>query len=139
MIAARFLDTNILLYSISDDPRERAKRDVAIGLLEQDGNALSVQVLQEFYVQTTRATRPHPLSHEIAAGLVQTWLLRLAVQDITASILNAALDIHAALGLSYWDAAIVAAARELGCDELVSEDLSHGLAIQGVRIVNPFV
>ncbi len=139
MMAARFLDTDILLYSISDDPRERGKRDVAVGLLEQDGNALSVQVLQEFYVQATRATRPHPLPHEIAGGLVRTWLQRFAVQDITASILDAALDVRESFGLSYWDAAIVAAAQALGCRELVSEDMAHGREIRGVRIVNPFL
>ena len=138
MTATRFLDSNILLYSISDDPREHAKRDIAVGLLEQDGNALSVQVLQEFYVQATRATRPNHLSNEIAVGLVRTWLLRFPVQDITASILNAALDIRADFRLSYWDAAIVAAALALGCRELLSEDMQHGREIEEVRIVNPF-
>jgi predicted nucleic acid-binding protein len=49
-----------------------------------------------------------------------------------------ALEIGAAAGLSYWDAAIVAAARALGCRELLSEDMSHGQEINGVTIVNPF-
>jgi predicted nucleic acid-binding protein len=134
----RFLDTNILLYSIGDDPRERAKRDIAVELLEQDDKALSVQVLQEFYVQATRATRPVPLSHEIAAALVHTWLLRFPVQDITSAVLRGALDIRQETGLSYWDAAIISAARALGCRELLSEDMAHGREIDGVRIVNPF-
>jgi predicted nucleic acid-binding protein len=138
MMPPRFVDTNILLYSISDDPRERAKRDIAVELLEQDDKALSVQALQEFYVQATRAKRPNPLSHEIAAGLVGTWLLRFPVQDITAAVLRGALDIRQETGLSYWDAAIISAARALGCRELLSEDMAHGREIDGVRIVNPF-
>ena len=65
----RFLDTNILLYSISRDPTETAKRDRAVALIDEGGNALSVQVLQEFYVQATRPTRRDGLPHDIAAGL----------------------------------------------------------------------
>jgi predicted nucleic acid-binding protein len=138
MTAPRFLDTNILLYSISDNPRERTKRDIAVSLLEQDDNGLSVQVLQEFYVQATRATRPNPLSHEIAAGLVRTWLLRLPVQDLTVSVLSSALDIKNAHRLSYRDAAIVAAAQALGCREVLSEDMAHGRQVESVLILNPF-
>ena len=132
-----FLDTNILLYSISRDPAEAAKRERAIALLDRDDGALSVQVLQEFYVQATRATRPDPLPHEIATGLIATWT-RFAVQEITLSLLAGALEIKASSGYSYWDSAIVAAARALGCRELYSEDMSHGREIEGVTIVNPF-
>jgi predicted nucleic acid-binding protein len=132
-----FLDTNILLYSISRDPAETAKRERAIALLERDGGALSVQVLQEFYVQATRPTRPDPLPHEIAVALIQTWT-RFRVQEITLSILTGALEIKSAHGFSYWDSAIVAAARALGCRELYSEDMSHGREIEGLVIINPF-
>jgi len=38
----------------------------------------------------------------------------------------------------YWDAAIVAAARALGCRELYSEDMTHGREIERVAIINPF-
>ena len=134
---ARFLDTNILLYSISRDHREQAKRAVAIALLDRPDNALSVQVFQEFYVQATRATRQDALPHDIAAGLVRTWL-RFPVQDVTLAIMSDALDIKRETGLSYWDAAIVAAAKAMGCRELMSEDMSHGHEVAGVRIVDPF-
>jgi predicted nucleic acid-binding protein len=56
MSPLHFLDTNILLYSISRDPAESAKRDRAIDLLERDDGALSVQVLQEFMFR--RRDRP---------------------------------------------------------------------------------
>jgi predicted nucleic acid-binding protein len=132
-----FLDTNILLYSISRDAAEAAKRDRAIALLDRDDGAVSVQVLQEFYVQATRATRPDPLPHDIAAGLIAAWT-RFAVQDITLSLVSAALDIRASTRFSYWDSAIIAAARALGCRELYSEDMAHGREIDGVVILNPF-
>jgi predicted nucleic acid-binding protein len=137
MSGPRFIDTNILLYSISRDPAEAAKRDIAIALLDAENIALSVLVLQEFYVQATRATRPDALAHEIAVGLVRTWL-RFKVQEITLPIMINALEIKVTHGLSYWDAAIVAAARALGCRELLSEDMSHGREVEGVTINNPF-
>jgi predicted nucleic acid-binding protein len=137
MIAPRFLDTNVLLYSISRDPAEVGKREIAEGLLDADDMALSVQVLQEFYVQATRATRTDALPHDIAAGLIRTWM-RFKVQEITLPVMVGALEIKAAHRLSYWDAAIVAAARALGCRELLSEDMAHGREVEGVRIVNPF-
>jgi predicted nucleic acid-binding protein len=133
----RFLDTNILLYSISRNPAESAKRDRAIALIDSEDNALSVQVLQEFYVQATRPKRPDALPHDIAAGLIRTWL-RFKVQDITVPVMTRALDIKATHRLSYWDAAIVAAAGALGCRELYSEDMAHGREVEGVTIINPF-
>jgi predicted nucleic acid-binding protein len=132
-----FLDTNILLYSISRDPGEAAKREQAIALLDEDDGALSVQVLQEFYVQATRSSRLDPLPHAVAAGLIATWT-RFAVQEITLSILIGALEIRAAHGFSYWDSAIIAAARALGCSKLYTEDLSHGREVEGIAILNPF-
>jgi predicted nucleic acid-binding protein len=57
---------------------------------------------------------------------------------MTVAVMSDALDIKAAAGLSYWDAAIVAAAKALGCRELFSEDMADGRDIGGVRIVNPF-
>jgi len=103
-------------------------------LLEQDDGALSVQVLQEFYVQATRSTRPDPLPHEIAVGLIRTWM-RFRVPEITLSILSGALEIKAAHG---FDSAIIAAARALGCGELYTEDMTHGREVEGVTIINPF-
>jgi predicted nucleic acid-binding protein len=136
-ILPHFFDTNILLYSISRNPSEAAKREIAIGLLDRENGSLSLQVLQEFYVQATRASRPDPLAHDIAVALIRTWL-RFKVQEINLSILNAALEIKAAYAFSYWDSAIIAAARALGCRELYTEDMSDGQRIDGVVIVNPF-
>lgn len=137
MSARHFFDTNILLYSISSAADEAVKRGRAIELLDEEGGALSIQVLQEFYVQATRPTRPDPVPHEIAVGLIRTWM-RFAVQDITAPILTLALDIKADHGLSHWESAVIAAARMIGCRTLYSEDMTHGREVEGVLILNPF-
>jgi predicted nucleic acid-binding protein len=133
----RFVDTNVLLYAVSTASGEAAKAEVARGLLEADDLALSVQVLQEFYVQATRAGRADRLSHEQAALLVESWL-RFPVQESTVGLLRGAFEIRRRHRLSYWDAAIVEAARLLGCDTLLSEDLTHGRSYEGVRVTNPF-
>ena len=99
--------------------------------LAADDIALSVQVLQEFYLQAKRATRPDALSHD------RTWL-RFMVQEITLPVMIAALEIKAICNLSYCDAAVVAAARALGCRELLSEDMSHGREVEALTITNPF-
>ncbi|HEX3950622.1 MAG TPA: PIN domain-containing protein [Steroidobacteraceae bacterium] len=137
MSSLHFLDTNVLLYSISRHPDELAKREKAVALLDLDNGALSVQVLQEFYVQATRASRQDAIPHATATGLIRTWM-RFKIQDNTASILLHALELKADHGFSYWDSAIIAAARALGCQELYSEDLTHGREAEGVLICNPF-
>ncbi len=134
----RFLDTNILLYAISRAPAEANKAARALSLLEADDWVLSVQVLQEFYVQATRVTKPDRIQHDQAVALIEAWL-RFRVQEITVPILQAALNIKARHQLSYWDAAILAAARAAGCREVYSEDLAAGREYDGVLIVNPFV
>ena len=68
----RFVDTNILLYAISTDADERDKAERANQILEGRDLALSVQVLQEFYVQATRETRPDPLTQDQALGLIES-------------------------------------------------------------------
>lgn len=137
MAPRRFIDTNVLLYSISSHPDESAKRDRAIALLAADDLALSAQVIQEFYAQATRATRTDALPHDIAAGLVRAWA-RFPVQETSLAVVTAALEIHARHGLSYWDSAIVAAAQALGCRELLSEEMSHGRRIGDLTILDPF-
>src|SRR3954469_8332350 len=129
----RFLDTNILLYSISTESKESTKREIAERLLSERDNGLSVQVLQEFYVQATRVTRARPLPHDLAVSLMRLWL-RFPVQSITVAVMGEALEIKAKARLSYWDAAIVSAAQTLGCSELLSEDMQHGREIAGVGI-----
>lgn len=134
----RFVDTNVLLYAIATDPDEAEKRGTARDLLASRDLALSAQVLQEFHVQATRASREDALSHHQAANLV-TSFTRFTVQPTTVELVRRAMDARQRLGISYWDAAIVEAARMLGCTEVLSEDLVHGRDYGGARVVNPFL
>jgi predicted nucleic acid-binding protein len=134
----RFVDTNILLYAISTDPAERRKTEIAIGLLDApvESVALSVQVLQEFYVQATRA-REGALPHRLVEDYVDHFQA-FHVQDNTLALFRAAATSCRRFKISYWDAAIIEAARMMGCDTVLSEDLSDGQAFGGVRVRNPF-
>lgn len=124
-MTVRFVDTNVLLYAISKESAEQSKAETARELLRASDLALSVQVLQEFYVQATRPTRDSPLNHDQASGLVEAFA-RFPVQETTIALVRDAFSIKRRFSISYWDAAIVAAARSQGCDQLLSEDLADG-------------
>lgn len=134
----RFVDTNVLLYAVSRTPEERSKTEAALGLLDSHDVALSVQVLQEFYVRATRPTRPDRLTHKQASLLIESWL-RFPCQDTTPPLVLAALRTAERFRISYWDAAIVEAARAGGCALILSEDLNDGQDFDGVGVQNPFV
>ena len=133
----RFADTNVLLYSVSTVPEETAKARMAKALLANRDIALSVQVLQEFYVQATRASRTNRLTHDEAVGFIRTWR-RFLTQELSLSVLDDALALKSRFQISYWDAAILAAARATGCTEVLSEDLNEGQDDGGVIVVTPF-
>ena len=134
----RLADSNILLYAISSDPAEAEKRARAIEILGEDSLALSVQVLQEFYHQATRQSRPHRLSHDEAMRFIDR-LARVPVQPVTTEVFRRATDLCNRFGISYWDAAILAAADLIGCEEVYSEDLNDQQDYSGVRVINPFI
>lgn len=133
-----FVDTNILLYAISRDPAERTKTRRANAILAGGDIGLSVQVLQEFYVQATRAGRVDAITHAQATGLVEAWR-RFPVQELTVEVMVAAFGTRFRFGISYWDAAILEASRALGCAVVLSEDLDAGTDYDGIRVQNPFV
>jgi predicted nucleic acid-binding protein len=135
--SVQFVDTNVLLYSISRDPDEAAKARRANAILAGGDVGLSVQVLQEFYVQSTRATRQDAISHDQAVGLIEA-LRRFPVQETTVAVMAAALATRRRFGISYWDAAIIEASRALGCPVVLSEDLDAGTGYDGVSVLNPF-
>ncbi len=134
----RFVDTNILLYAHDDSAG--AKRDQARALVGQlwetrDG-CLSVQVLQEFFVNVTRQIA-RPLSAETAKEIIADlshWHMHVPAAD---DVLGA-IGIHQRAGISFWDAMIVRSAAEMACTVLYSEDLNAGQDYSGVRVENPF-
>lgn len=133
----RFVDTNVLLYAASILPEEENKRLRARKLLAEPNLAVSVQVLQEFYHQATRVTRPGRLSDDDAVRFLEP-VLEMRVQAVTLGVFRRAVSIRRRFGLSYWDAAILSAARTLGCDVVYSEDMSAEQDYGGIRVVNPF-
>ena len=136
--AREFVDANVLVYAF--DPSATAKRAVAEALLERlwDGGTgcLSVQVLQEFFVTVTLKVA-RPLSIDEAADRVREFAVWKVFAPTSEDVLAAiALQKHAKL--SFWDAMVVQAAAELGCDVLWTEELSDRQVLKGVRIQNPF-
>lgn len=138
MNAAVFVDTNILLYAIDEDPAARTKRDRAREILRSESWSWSVQVAAEFFVNAISPKRPFRLKSADAAAYVETWL-NFPTAAITSDTVRDAIALHQRFELSYWDASIVATARQLGCSTVYSEDLNHGQDYDGVRVVNPFL
>lgn len=135
MHAEFFLDTNILLYAASSAKSEHGKRTKARALLAMEGGGLSVQVQAEFYVN---ATGKFKLPHDKVVGILES-LDSYPVLALTEAVFWAALRIKERYQLSYWDSAILAAALELGCHTVYSEDLNHGQSYAGIRVINPFI
>jgi predicted nucleic acid-binding protein len=132
-----FVDTNVLIYAHDVDAKakhEAAKR-VLHGLWNERTGALSMQVLQEFYVNVTREI-PHPLPKESARLVVTTYTIWCI--DTTPAEISSAFRIEDESHIGFWDALIVASAVKSGADRILSEDLNAGQTISGVRIENPF-
>jgi len=128
-----FLDTNVLVYAVlSDDPR----RPTAERLLAA-GGTISVQVLNEF-ANVARGKLNWPwLDIEATLALVRSRSRR--VRDIGVSTHEAALLLARDHCLAFYDALIVAAALEAGCDTLFTEDMQHGRKFGSLTIINPFI
>ena len=127
----------MLLYAVSEDPAEAGKRDRARQVLSESDLAVSVQVLQEFYFKATRPTRARRLSSESALRFLEPILL-FRIQAMTPDVFLDAVEISRRFQLSYWDAAIIAAAQVLGCEAIYTEDLNPGQHYGPVRALNPF-
>ena len=133
-----FVDTNVLVYA--EDGTAGRKHDLARDLIvdlwnDHDG-VLSVQVLQELYVTLTRKVGK-PLSPGKALAIVREYL-SWAVVDNTPRLLVAAVELQERTRISFWDALVVQAALDAGCDRLYSEDLNAGQRFASLLVVNPF-
>jgi predicted nucleic acid-binding protein len=138
MNAEAFIDTNVFLYALSDRPEEQSKAERARELLLTENWGWSVQVAGEFYHIATFAKRQFRLPHSSAMEYVRTWL-NFPTASLHPSTVLSALLLRERFQVSYWDAAIIAAAHELGCATIYSEDFSHGQDYDGVKVVNPFL
>ncbi len=140
MRADCLLDTNVLLYAISDAPSEVPKRHAARKLMAQDNWGLSVQVLQEFYVNATRAKKPKAkaaMTLAQASNAVQQFMAYPVVPNTSALLLRA-IELQQTHQTSFWDAMVLAAAHELGAVTVYSEDLNHSQRYGNITVVNPF-
>lgn len=137
-MARRLFDTNILIYAVRPEPGEERKRAVALELLRTEDMVVSVQVPQEFYAQATRLSHPDRISHDDAMQFLDT-LPTEAIQELTVHVFQRAGALCQRCRISYWDAAIVAAAEMAGCDAVHSEDLNAEQDYDGVTVINPFV
>ena len=137
MTGMRLVDTNILIYAVSNQDSDAWKKTRVAGILKGPDLALSVQVLQEFYYQSTRLQGPAGLTHEEAMEFLRRFRT-LPLQEITVELFDRATEMKQKFGLSYWDAAILSAAKMLGCEAVYSEDMTHQQDYDGVVVINPF-
>lgn len=133
-----FFDTNILVYSVDTD--ETVKSGMAGELVEthlvRGRGAISVQVLREFYSASRRLGSPLP--EQQAREMVDYFATFRTLSEDVGMVIGAARR-TGVLAISFWDALIVEAALRSGADRLFSEDLQHGLVIEGMRVENPFL
>ena len=137
--ARAFVDSNVLVYAY--DRTAAAKAAQAGALVEElwrtGAGALSIQVLQEFFVTVTKRLRERlPVSD---ARRTVASLGRWRTHEPKVADLLEAVDIQRDFQISFWDAMIIRSAACLGCDVLFTEDLNHGQVYRGVRVENPFV
>jgi predicted nucleic acid-binding protein len=135
----QFVDTNVLVYAhdvTAGDKHSRARALVEALWNTREG-CVSIQVLQEFFVTTTRKI-PMPLDAGAAAQIIDD-LAHWHVHAPAASDVLAAIDIHQRTGASFWDAMILRSAKELGCETLHSEDLNPSQVYEGVQVRNPLL
>ena len=134
-----FVDTNVLLYA--EDTAHAAKHKVARDWLRalwlRRSGRMSVQVLNEFYVNATSKLKPPMPAGDARAEVRryqrwQPWLNDHATVET-------AWAMESRFQLSFWDALMVAAAQQQGCTMLLTEDLQHDQQIDSLRIVNPFL
>jgi predicted nucleic acid-binding protein len=134
----QFVDTNILIYAhdrSAGDKHTRA-RDLIRALWQSDEGCLSIQVLQEFYVNVTQKVTK-PLTPTVAAQIIadlSVWQIhRPGVEDILDAI-----RLQGRYQISFWDAMIVSSAIQLGCQTVWSEDLNPGQVYDSVTVTSPF-
>ncbi len=133
-----FVDANILVYS--EDGADQAKQKASIAwlnLLWQRGmGRVSTQVLNEFYVITTRKMKP-PMPAGDARAEVRRYELWQPWQIDHATV-ESAWAVESRYGLHYWDSLVVAAAQHMSCRYLLSEDMAHEQHYGDVQVINPF-
>jgi predicted nucleic acid-binding protein len=138
MSAKTFVDTNVLIYAHDVDapPKHKIANAVLRELWSERTGVLSLQVLQEFYVNVTRKIST-PLSKESARLIVNSYAIWC--METTPAEMFSAFRIEDESRISFWDALIVSTAVRSGATRILSEDFNAGQRINGILIENPFV
>ena len=136
MTAKVFFDTNVLVYAAVGTGKDERKRKRALGLIDSEDFGTSSQVLQEFFVTVVKKAS-RPLSAAQALEWIEQWST-FPCQPIDHQMVHIAIEQSERHMISYWDAAILAAAQALGSHTVYSEDLNGGQSYGRVRVVNPF-
>lgn len=127
-----FLDTNVLLYQLSNDPGKAERAEALV----REGGTISVQVLNEL---ANVARRKIGLAWTEVQALTETLRALLDVVPLDADMHAHGLRLCERNGFSVYDGMIIAAALSAGCDTLWSEDMHAGLKVEGsLTIRNPF-
>jgi len=137
MSVRTFVDANVLIYGHDVDSKSKhaTAKNILRELWTERTGVLSMQVLQEFYVNVTRKIRS-PLPRDSARLVVTSY--SIWCMETTPAELSLAFRIEDESRIGFWDALIVAAAVKSGATRLLSEDLNPGQKIAGLRIENPF-
>jgi predicted nucleic acid-binding protein len=133
-----FVDTNVLIYAHDVDATDKHEvaKTVLRELWSERTGVLSVQVLQEFYVNVTRKIAT-PLPKDAARLVVNSYSIWCT--ETTPTEIAAAFRIEYESCIGFWDALIVASAVKAGTVRILSEDLNAQQMIAGIRVENPFV
>jgi len=131
-----FLDTNVIVYAATAQAAAPAKWEAAVAIMQREEFALSAQVMAEFVNVVRRRVAP-PLGEDD----IDVWLGRLRrrpVAPIDAELVLKGARLSREHRMNYYDGAILVAAERLGCDTVLSEDMSDGRTYGGVTVRNPF-
>lgn len=134
-----FLDTNVFVYTFDASApakRKRARTLVKQSLASGDG-CISAQVASEF---TNLAIRKFqvPLTSDECRAYFDDVLAPMCHVGWSPDLFRRALELQGRSQLSWYDALIVAAALEVGCETLYTEDLQHGQRFAQLTVQNPF-
>jgi predicted nucleic acid-binding protein len=131
-VSADFFDTNILVYAASEIPLKAARAEELL----RAGGVVSVQVLNELALVARRKMK---LTWAETRELVEPYALLLTVVPMTQAVHERGLALGERYGFAVYDAMLMAAALEAGCEVFWSEDMHNGLVVEGrLRVVNPF-
>lgn len=133
-----FVDTNLFVYfrDATEVVKQKQAAEWMTYVSRQRSGRTSVQVLNEFYVTVTQKLKIK-LPREEAWKDVSS-LIRWNPVSIDTAIMHQARAIQLRYEFSWWDSLIVASAMKARCEYLLTEDLSDGQDLDGVRVVNPF-